>query len=187
MCTQSRQRHLAVLGFFAMLFAVVFLASCSLDSEQKGTTVLTGPSADFGRYWETSKNGRFDEVNTFLADSPERFMLCKMISREECDVKLSKDKGKTNDPADPNIVRKEITLPKENQLISTNIPYGIASGKWESYVFKNEAIVGDEARIRIVVSGPGFSLDRDVLMMRIGNTWKIFAVVDPGDFEHWAG
>lgn len=140
------------------------------------------PTSSFGKYWEFAKEGNFDEINAYIGNPPPRFLLCKSISREECNNKLSTSASHQND----NDKRFELKISPDSSLVRNNVPVGIKNNFWKSYTIIHEETFDDEVRLRISVKGSGFLLDRDVLMFRDCDKWKLFAFVDPGDFESFA-
>ncbi|HMO82518.1 MAG TPA: hypothetical protein PKD24_17220 [Pyrinomonadaceae bacterium] len=152
------------------------------DPNQPVCETTETPSASFGKYWDFAREGNFDEIEAYIGNPPDRFLLCQSISREECNNKLLASTSHQND----NDKRFELKISPDSSLVRNNVPVGIKNNFWRSYTVIHEETFDEEVRLRISVKGSGFLLDRDVLMFRDCDKWKLFAFVDPGAYESFA-
>ena len=181
----KRKLMAALVGLCIGAFAFGCGDQVHQDTSSIDSSAKESPSAFFKPYWEKSAIGDMDAVRSLIVDPPDRFYLCRSISRKECDDKLSAiASDKAQKPG--SVRRAEMKIPHDDSLVRTIIPKGIMNGAWRTYSVVKEEIVGEEARVRISVKGAGFTIDRDVLMSRTDGTWKVFEFADPGDYEMFA-
>lgn len=182
-----------------MQISIVFILSVALSLVgcSSSTPLATGagsgakdtaPGLAFQRYWDASRERDLGQVDDLTSEPPLRFYLCQSISRVECDKKLSDGEKRRLEAESRGETIYQYLTQTDYSMIRTNVPDGIATGFWVSYVIKHQDIVENEARLSIAVTvkALGSPVDRDVLLYKTEQGWKIFEVTDPEAYEFYA-
>lgn len=172
-----------LLKLFIFLLSIALILNCSGDvtKDKAKTNNSTSPKQTLEMYWHFSSIGDFSKSKNLTTAPPKSFLLCYANTPSECKQKLAEYTSNKN--TKENSV--ELMIDSDN-IVVEKIPKGIFNGGWNSFSVEKEEVQRDQARIRIKVQGKGFTLIRDVLLVRLNEEWKIFEFVSENENEAYA-
>lgn len=174
--------------FFAVLLFVGLTCPAAVSvavSETSSAVMLSDetPLLAFEKYWAAAKAGDMETVVKMIAEPPSSYWDCYGLTPAECAKRLTEDAAAPK-PTGDNVF--ELEIKRDDTLIRTRVPIGVRRGKWISYKVLKQETFQDEARLTINVKLPDGVMKRDVLLRHIDDAWKIIAILDPEESEHYA-
>ncbi len=136
------------------------------------------PADVFKEYWENARTGDADGLKNLIAEPPDYYFECKLLTYQECLAERSKAKPPVSRGED----EAELAI-EPDRLIHEIVPNWIREGTWISYVVEREDISGDHARLTVKINAKHAIYHRHILLMEMAGTWKLIAIVEPGEVE----
>jgi hypothetical protein len=173
-----------VILIFSVLIGVFLVKDSTIVTE--GSIRNDSPSDSLKLFFDKSSVGD-ESVKDLITTHPNQYFECIYETPEECKIKREKNKEISKNTKNSPNVAKGISLgTREISILVRAFSKGIKEQKVTLTEIKNEWIKNDEARVRVYFVSNGRNYEKDFLLFKENDKWKLFEIIEKDDDINFA-